>query len=109
MIAEGLPCVIVQPGGVYGPGDTSQLADLLDEFLAGKLPLLPFPDLGICLAHVEDIAGRHRPRPRQGRAGETYVISGPATTMREAIEHRRRGQRPQGAQARRADRRCSRR
>ena len=23
MIEEGLPCVIVQPGGVYGPGDTS--------------------------------------------------------------------------------------
>ena len=28
--------MIVQPGGVYGPGDTSQLADLLDQFLAGK-------------------------------------------------------------------------
>ena len=44
MIAEeGLPCVIVQPGGVYGPGDTSQVADLLDQFLAGKLPLMPVP------------------------------------------------------------------
>ena len=49
--------MIVQPGGVYGPGDTSQVADLLEEFFAGKLPLLPFPELGICLTHVEDIAG----------------------------------------------------
>ena len=36
MIEEGLPCTIVQPGGVYGPGDTSQLHDLLDQFLRGK-------------------------------------------------------------------------
>ena len=29
LIAEGLPCVIVQPGGVYGPGDTSSIGELL--------------------------------------------------------------------------------
>ena len=49
--------MIVQPGGVYGPGDTSQVADLLSEFFAGRLHLMPFPELGICLTHVEDIAG----------------------------------------------------
>lgn len=86
MMAEGLPCTIVQPGGVYGPGDTSQVADLLKEFFAGKLPLLPFPDLGICLTHVEDIAGGILLALDKGKPGETYVLSGPATTMREAIE-----------------------
>ena len=85
MIAEGLPCVIVQPGGVYGPGDTSQLADLLDQFLDGKMPLIPFPELGICLAHVEDIAAGIVLALDKGRPGETYVIGGPPTTMREAI------------------------
>ncbi len=87
MIAEqGLPAIIVQPGGVYGPGDTSQVADLLKEFFAGKLPLLPFPDLGICMSHVEDIAGGVLLALDKGRLGEAYVISGPATTMRGAIE-----------------------
>lgn len=87
MIAEdGLPAVIVQPGGVYGPGDTSQIADLLEEFLAGRLFLLPFPDLGICLSHVEDIAAGILLALDKGKTGETYVLSGPATTMREAIE-----------------------
>jgi nucleoside-diphosphate-sugar epimerase len=87
MIAEeGLPGVIVQPGGVYGPGDTSQIADLLSEFFAGRLFLLPFPDLGICLSHVEDIATGILLAFDKGKVGETYVISGPATTMREAIE-----------------------
>jgi len=83
---EGLPAIIVQPGGVYGPGDTSQVADLLEQFFAGKLPLMPFPELGICMTHVEDIAGGILLALDKGKLGETYVISGPATTMREAIE-----------------------
>lgn len=83
---EGLPAIIVQPGGVYGPGDTSQVADLLEQFFAGKLPLMPFPELGICMTHVEDIAGGILLGLDKGKLGETYVISGPVTTMREAIE-----------------------
>jgi nucleoside-diphosphate-sugar epimerase len=86
MSEEGLPCVIVQPGGVYGPGDTSQVADLLEQFFAGRLPLLPFPELGICLSHVEDIAGGILLALDKAAVGETYVISGPVTTMRDAIE-----------------------
>jgi dihydroflavonol-4-reductase len=87
MIAEqGLPGVIVQPGGVYGPGDTSQVADLLEQFLDGKLPLLPFPELGVCMTHVEDIAGGILLALDKGKVGETYVLSGPVTTMRDAIE-----------------------
>jgi len=85
MIADGLPCTIVQPGGVYGPGDTSQLADLLEQFLDGKMPLIPFPELGICLAHVEDTAAGIVLALDKGGTGETYVIAGPPTTMGEAI------------------------
>jgi dihydroflavonol-4-reductase len=85
LIGEGLPCVIVQPGGVYGPGDTSSIGQLLDQFLSGKMPLMPFPELGICLSHVEDIAGGILLGLDKGTPGETYVISGPATTVREAI------------------------
>jgi dihydroflavonol-4-reductase len=86
MIADGLPGIVVQPGGVYGPGDTSQVADLLEQFFAGRLPLLPFPELGICLSHVEDIATGILLALDKGEIGATYVLSGPVTTMREAIE-----------------------
>jgi dihydroflavonol-4-reductase len=85
LISEGLPCVIVQPGGVYGPGDTSSIGVLLDQFLSGKMPLIPFPELGICLSHVEDIAAGILLALDQGTPGEAYVLSGPATTVREAI------------------------
>jgi dihydroflavonol-4-reductase len=86
LIGEGLPCVIVQPGGVYGPGDTSSVGQLLNQFLAGKMPLMPFPELGICLSHVEDIAAGILLALDKGEVGETYVLSGPATTTREAID-----------------------
>lgn len=86
MIDEGLPGVIVQPGGVYGPGDTSQVADLLEQFLSGKMPLIPFPEFGICLTHVEDIAGGILLAVDSGDVGETYVLSGPVTTIRETVE-----------------------
>ena len=85
LIADGLPCVIVQPGGVYGPGDTSSIGELLNQFLSGKMPLMPFPELGICLSHVEDIATGIILGLDKGKPGEAYVISGPATTVREAI------------------------
>jgi dihydroflavonol-4-reductase len=85
LIGEGLPCVIVQPGGVYGPGDESATGRLLEQFLEGKMPLIPFPELGICLTHVEDIAGGILLGLDKGVAGGTYVISGPVTTVREAI------------------------
>jgi len=85
LIGEGLPCVIVQPGGVYGPGDTSSIAVMLNEFLKGRMVAIPFPDLGICLSHVEDIATGILLGLDKGRPGEAYVISGPVTTVREAI------------------------
>src|ERR1700760_2104593 len=85
LIGEGLPCVIVQPGGVYGPGDTSSIGVLLDQFLSGKMPLIPFPELGMCLTHVEDVAAGILLALDKGKAGEAYVLSGPVTTVREAI------------------------
>jgi nucleoside-diphosphate-sugar epimerase len=85
LIAEGLPCTIVQPGGVYGPGDTSSIGQLLDQFLSGKMPLIPFPDLGLCLAHVEDTAAGIVLALEKGMAGEAYFLSGPVTTVRETI------------------------
>lgn len=83
---QGLPGVIALPGGVYGPDDSSQIADLMEQFFARRLPLLPFPEFGICLSHVADIAGGILLALDKGRVGEDYVLSGPVTTMREALE-----------------------
>jgi dihydroflavonol-4-reductase len=83
---EGLPCVIVQPGGVYGPDDHSSIGVMIDQFVAGRMPMIPFPDLGFNLAHVEDIAGGILLALDKGEVGESYVLGGQITTMREAID-----------------------
>lgn len=74
-IAEGLPLVIVQPGMIYGPGDTSPLRENLVDLLKGRLPAVPSRFLA-CWAHVEDIVMGHILAMEKGRVGEVYIIAG---------------------------------
>jgi nucleoside-diphosphate-sugar epimerase len=85
LITEGLPCVIVQPGGVYGPGDHSEIGHQIKQFLAGRMPMLAFPDLGMNMVHVEDVAQGILLALDKGEVGEAYVLGGELTTMRELI------------------------
>ena len=82
---EGLPCVIVQPCGVYGPGDHSELGNLTKQTLAGKLPLIPFPDFGLVVVHVDDVADGILLALDKGEVGEQYVLGSDVTTNRELI------------------------
>jgi len=83
---EGLPCVIVQPGGVYGPDDHSALGSQIEQFLAGRMPMIAFPDLGMNLVYVDDVAQGVLLALDKGEIGESYVLGGQITTMREIIE-----------------------
>jgi dihydroflavonol-4-reductase len=83
---ENLPCVIVQPGGVYGPGDHSELGNQMKQFLAGRMPMIAFPDLGMNMVHVDDVADGVVLALDKGQIGESYVLGGQITTMRELIE-----------------------
>ena len=86
LIADGLPAVIVQPGGVYGPEDHSSLGKQLSDFLDGRMPALAFPDLGLNMVHVEDVADGVLLALDKGEVGESYILGGEITTMRGAIE-----------------------
>ena len=85
-IAEGLPCVIVQPGGVYGPKDHSALGKQINDFASGRMPLVPFPKLGMNMVHVEDVAQGILLALDQGEVGEAYVLGGEITTMRGLMD-----------------------
>ena len=82
---EGLPCVIVQPGGVYGPDDHSAIGTQITQFLDGKMPMIAFPELGMNMAHVDDVAEGILLALDRGKLGESYVLGGEITTMRELI------------------------
>jgi nucleoside-diphosphate-sugar epimerase len=84
--SEGLPLVIVQPGGVYGPDDHSSLGKQLSDFMDGRMPAIAFPDLGLNMVHVEDVADGVLLALDKGELGESYILGGEITTMRGAIE-----------------------
>jgi nucleoside-diphosphate-sugar epimerase len=85
LIEAGLPLVIVQPGLIYGPGDTSSLRTTLIQYLQRKLLMIP-EKTAFCWAHVDDIAGGHLLAMAKGQPGESYIVAGPAHTFSEAIE-----------------------
>ena len=85
-IRRGDPVVIAQPGGVYGPGDTSQIANFVDLIRRGRLKFLTFPETGLNFLHIDDCVDGILLVHDKGRVGESYVLGGEITTMGEAIK-----------------------
>jgi nucleoside-diphosphate-sugar epimerase len=85
-IAKGAPIVIVQPGGVYGPGDHSEVGNAIDQTRTGKLKAVPFAGLGLNLVYVDDVVDGILLAHDNGKVGESYVLGGEITTMRGLVE-----------------------
>ena len=85
LIEQGAPIIILMPGAVYGPGDTSLVGQMMRYFYQGLFPILPGPELTLTYAHVEDIAEGHLLAADKGQPGQSYHLTGPALTMTEVI------------------------
>ena len=86
LIAQGAPIIIVMPGAVYGPGDSSWLAGVMRLFHRGLLPVLPGPETTLCYTYVDDVAEGHLLAAEKGRLGESYILAGPAVPLGEMVE-----------------------
>jgi nucleoside-diphosphate-sugar epimerase len=84
MIENGLPLVIVLPGAVYGPGDTSAIGDALKEFIKGELKIVPKGTV-FCWSYIEDIVHGHILAMEKGKPGESYIIAGPPARVEDAF------------------------
>ncbi len=84
LISAGLPLVIVLPGVIYGPGDTSIIRGAFLQYLQGKLPIVP-ARTAFSWVHVEDIARGHILAMEKGVVGESYIIGGPNHTFVEVL------------------------
>lgn len=84
MMDDGLPLVIVQPGGVYGPGDKEygSVREGFVNWLQGDLPMFP-RRAAIPYDHVDDTVRGHLRAMEAGDVGEEYIIS---SEPREVIE-----------------------
>lgn len=84
-IESGLPCIIVMPGFTYGPDDPSAIGDLIDQFLAKRLPALPLPTLGGSYAHRDDIAEGILLALDKGRPRNSYILGGDIARQSEFV------------------------
>ena len=84
MMKEGLPLVIVQPGLVYGPEDTSSVRTSLIQYLTKKLPVMP-KQTAFSWGYIEDIAHAHWLAMEKGKVGENYNICGPTYKFTDAL------------------------
>jgi dihydroflavonol-4-reductase len=84
--ANGAPVIIVQPGGVYGPDDPSELGNMIDQARTGKLKLRLFPEAGFNFVHVEDVADGIVRAYDKGRIGEAYNLGGDRATMGDLVD-----------------------
>jgi len=85
-IKAGAPLIIAQPGGVYGPGDPSELGNMIDQARTGKLKLRLFPDAGFNFIYVDDVADGLLLVHDKGRIGEAYNIAGEKATMGDLVD-----------------------
>ena len=85
-LSKGYPIVIVQPAGVYGPNDHSEIGNMIDQARTGKLKLKMFPETGFMLVHVEDVAEGILLAHDKGEIGEAYILSGEQIRMGELVD-----------------------
>lgn len=76
-IAEGLDVVMVNPGVVIGRGEgrsavTNSATNAVKSIYQGKIFL--YPDGGLSLVDIRDVARAHIDVWRNGQAGERYII-----------------------------------
>lgn len=84
MMSQGVPIVCLMPGMVYGPRDTSAMADLITRAMLGRV-IAVSARTAYSWAHVMDVAHAHVLAMEFGRPGETYIVGGPAHTVRDAL------------------------
>jgi dihydroflavonol-4-reductase len=85
-MAKGAPILIAQPGGVYGPGDTSQLGIFIDQVRTGRMPVKVFPETGFNFVYIDDLIDGILLVHDKGRIGETYILGGELATVEKLIE-----------------------
>jgi dihydroflavonol-4-reductase len=59
---------------------------MIGRFLKGRLPLIPFPDMGMNFVHVDDVADGVLLALDKGKPGEQYILGGQVATNRDLFE-----------------------
>ena len=84
-IDAGFPAVIAMPGVTYGPRDHSGVGEQLRGAHDGTLRYVALGDTGISAVYVDDVAAGIVGALDRGRIGESYILGGENTRVRDAM------------------------
>jgi nucleoside-diphosphate-sugar epimerase len=81
LAADGAPVRIAAPGGIYGPGDTSTMAALIDAYARWPLALGYLPEVRQSLVQVDDAVDALVRIARHGVDGREYLVVADAVSL----------------------------
>lgn len=84
-IAARAPVIIAMPGATHGPGDHSAIGAQLRAVHDGTARYTALDDVGLSVAHVDDVAAGIVGALDRGRIGESYVLGGQNVRLRDAL------------------------
>jgi len=82
---QGAPLGIAIPGGVFGPGDRSDLAQALSQFVAGKLPAQINSASRFQICHVDLLCQGLLRMLEHGQIGRNHLLTGEPVSMAELL------------------------
>lgn len=84
-VDSGASIVIAMPGAVYGPGDHSGIGQQIQGAHSGSLRYTALTGLGISAVFLDDVAAGIVAALDRGRVGESYILAGENTRLRDAM------------------------
>lgn len=88
-MANEVPLVVVDPCGVFGPGDSKPTpsGQLVVRYLNWRAPMkFPATPGGISVVDVDDVCQGHLAAMDKGRLGERYILGGENLTFTQILE-----------------------
>ncbi len=79
--ANGLALVNVMPGAVFGPGDTSLVGQIVDQYVRGKLRFFIKTSPRFSWVHVDDVVEGFVLAEEEGVNGQDYILADRHETM----------------------------
>lgn len=79
---EGLPLVVLYPGGVLGVGDTKATMKLVEDLVQRRVPATTFHDSTVVLVYIKDVVEAIvRAAEVEGNIGEQYLLGKATITL----------------------------
>lgn len=88
-VARGLPVVVVNPTGIFGPGDwkPTPSGSTILQYLRWNLPFgFPTSEGGINVVDVDDVVAGHLGAMDKGKVGERYILGGENLTFAQMFQ-----------------------